>query len=262
MTHLHHRAGGARAAPEPLPAADDRTFLPFGTLEEAAFLNRPNRYLAWVERAGEAIKAHVPDPGRMRELLLPGRRVYVRDAGDAPNRSTRYDLVLVEYQAAAGDETPVLVSVDAQLPNRLVKMALHARRWDEFAGYDEVRAEVREGASRFDFVLTRGRERCIVEVKSVGMMRDGVGWFPDAVTARGRRHVEELAALRRTGTRAAVVFVAQRSDVRAIRPAPDIDLEFARALSTAVADGVETYGWRTAVSLAGIELESRVPVEV
>ena len=148
------------------------------------------------------------------------------------------------------------------VPAEILKAALQARIWHEFAGYDQVRAEVRYGKSRFDFVVARGDDTCIVEVKSVGLMRDGVGWFPDAVTARGRRHIEELAALRRAGTRTAVVFIAQRQDVSAIQPAADIDPAFAATLWHAVGEGLEVYGWRTAVTLDGIRLDTRVPVEV
>ena len=240
----------------------NEAFLSFGPLEKATFQCRPNRYLAWVERAGEPVKVHVPDPGRMRELLVPGAYVYIRRASGTSKRSTGYDLVLVEYQDAHANETPVLVSINTQLPNLLVKTALEARVWEEFAAYDQVRSEVRHGRSRFDFLVARGEDQCIVEVKSVEMMRGGIGWFPDAVTVRGRRHVEELAALRRAGTRTAVVLIAQRHDVSAIRPASDIDPAFASALSRAVADGVEAYGWRTVVSLVGIRLDTRVPVEV
>jgi len=229
--------------------------IPFGPLEEAIFLSRPNRFVAWVELVGgHVVKAHVGDPGRMVDLLVPGRRAYVRHV-PSTTRATEYDLMLVEYQG-------ILVSVNTLMPNRLAAAALRGRRWEEFATCNAVRAEARRGRSRFDFELADGTGgRVIVEVKSVGLMRDGIGWFPDAVTARGRRHVEELAALRREGTRTAIVFIAQRPDVEAIRSAADIDPAFAEALRRASADGVELYGWRCAVSRSGIRLDRRVPVE-
>ena len=233
----------------------------FGPLHEATFLERPNRYLALVECAGAVVEVHVPDPGRMKDLLVPGCAVHIRDAAGARTgtRRTKYDLVLAACQSTDGS---ILVSVNSLLPNRLVKEALESRRWSEFARYETVRPEVTHGSSRFDFELSSGDDRCFIEVKSVGMMRDGVGWFPDAVTARGRRHVEELTGMRQSGLRTAVVFVAQRSDVSAIRAADDIDPKFAAALAEAARAGVELIGWRTSVSLAGVSLVARVPVIV
>lgn len=236
-----------------MSAAFTGTAIPFGCLEPAAFQSRPNRYLAWVLLDGASVAAHVSDPGRMKELLVPGRQVYVRRVERISERKTVYDLVLVDYDG-------VLVSIDTLVPNRLVRQALQAGLFPAFKGYTAVRAEVRHGKSRFDFQLSGPPGDCVVEVKSVGWMRDGIGWFPDAVTARGARHMDELAKLRRKGTRTAVIFVAQRSDLREIRVDSEVDPEFARALRRAAEAGVEVYGWRCAVTLTGVRLDCEVPV--
>ncbi len=195
----------------------------------------------------------------MRELLFPGRRVWVAPASErAAPRTTQFTLALVESPAPSGGAAS-LVSVNTLIPNRLVAQALRACSLPQFHEYTDVRAEVPHGHSRFDFVLSAGEARCVVEVKSVNLVNGRCGLFPDAVSARATRHVQELAALRQRGTRAAALFVAQRDDVDEIRPAEEIDPEFSAAISQACADGVECYGYRCSVSLEGIRLAGEVP---
>ena len=240
--------------------ANDTDRIPLGELREATLIERPNRYLGIVDLDGERIQAHVPDPGRLPELLFRGARVYVRRADMAgKTRKTEFDLLLVDYQRSG-----TLVSIFTTLPNRLMRAALEARAMPEFAEYDIVRPEYRHGSSRFDFYLSGGDglPPCYVEVKSVSLMRDGIGWFPDAPTVRGARHVRELTELRREGHRAAVVFVAQRNDIASIRPEADTDPDFAAATASAQAEGVEFYAWNSDVSLAGVKLRARIPVEI
>lgn len=239
---------------------NDSDRIPLGDLMPATLIERPNRYLGIVDLDGEQIRAHVPDPGRLPELLFPGARVYVRRADmEGKTRKTEYDLLLVDYQRSG-----TLVSVLTTLPNRLMRAALEARAMPEFAEYDNVRPEYRHGSSRFDFYLSGGEDvrPCYVEVKSVSLMRDGIGWFPDAPTVRGARHVRELTELRREGHRAAVVFVAQRSDIERVRPEAETDPDFADATTSAQAGGVEFYAWNCDVSLAGVKLRARIPVEI
>jgi sugar fermentation stimulation protein A len=234
--------------------------IPLGDLREAVFRERPNRYLAVVDLDGKSVHAHVPDPGRLPELLVPGVRVFVRHVDTTGlKRKTEYDLLLVDYQNSG-----VLVSIYTGLPNRLIRTALEQRLMPELAGFDTVRHEVTHGRSRFDFRLSDGPGGgvCWVEVKSVSLMRDGTGFFPDAPTVRGRRHVEELTGLRHEGHRAAVIFVAQRGDISLVRPEVDTDPDLAAALRRARDAGVELYGWNCDVSVGGVRLNARIPVEV
>lgn len=198
------------------------------------------------------------DPGRLRELLLPEKRLWLRTA-DKPARKTRWTAVLVE--SPAGDE---LVSLDSTLPNRLVKRALEQRALDELAGWTFERAEVTMGRSRLDFLLSRQDGRnLVVEVKSVTLVQDGVGLFPDAVTDRGARHVSELAEIvSRPNWEAAVLFVLQRLDATEIRAARSIDPRFAQALATASETGVRILGRRCRVHLDRVELGPKVPARV
>ena len=196
----------------------------------------------------------------MRELLFPGRRVWVAPASErATPRTTQFTLALVESPAPSGGAAS-LVSVNTLIPNRLVAQALRACSLPQFHEYTDVRAEVPHGHSRFDFVLSAGEARCVVEVKSVNLVNGRCGLFPDAVSARATRHVQELAALRQRGTRAAALFVAQRDDIDEIRPAEEIDPAFASAMINAKGAGVDFFGFRCEVSLNGIRFGAPVPV--
>jgi sugar fermentation stimulation protein A len=246
-----------------------------GPLVETRFIERPNRFLLRCTppqqasslppgaagptpdpAAGPAgVEAHMADPGRLRELLLPGRRVWLRAAAPTATRRTRWTAVLVESPDGRG-----LVSVDTTLPNRLIHAALSAGALDEFSGWRLERHEVSIGASRIDFVLGQGARRLALEVKSVTLVENGIGLFPDAVTMRGARHVRELTRIvEEPGWEAAILFVLQRPDAYRIEAAAAIDPVFAAALAEAKAAGVRVLGRRCRVSLDHLSLGSPVP---
>jgi sugar fermentation stimulation protein A len=156
------------------------------------------------------------------------------------------------------------VSLDTTLPNRLVRAALEGRTMEEFQNWDLKRAEAAVGRSRLDFILARkDGGRLALEVKSVTLVREGIAFFPDAVTSRGARHVRELTELAgRPDWEAAVLFVLQRSDAEEIRAALDLDPTFARTLEEARKAGVRILGRRCRVGLDSIRLGPPVPVGV
>ena len=165
---------------------------------EARFIRRINRFAATVDLAGGETLVHVANSGRMRELLVTGRRVLLRPAaGD--HRKTAFDLAMVDLGHA-------LASADARLPNRLVHEALRDGRLPQFAEFDRVRPEVRYGESRLDLALCGPTGACYVETKSVTLVEGGAGLFPDAPTVRGRKHMVSLTRAVADGHRAAVVF--------------------------------------------------------
>jgi len=206
--------------------------------------------------------AHLADPGRLRELLVPGRRIWLRHV-PTPTRTTEWSAALVESPDGSG-----LISLDSTLPNRLIGRALERGALEELRGWRLERGEHTVGHSRFDFLLHRrrggrGPRPMLLEVKSVTLVEDRVGLFPDAVTARGARHVRELTALRRGGDWATtVLFVLQRPDADRIMPDAAIDPAFARALADARRAGVRLLGRRCLVDLKGLKLGPAVPVEV
>jgi sugar fermentation stimulation protein A len=212
---------------------------------------RENRFRARVLLADEPVAAHVPNSGRLRELLVPDARVWLAPAA-RPGRRTAYDLALVEHAGR-------LVSVDARLPNALFGEAL-AADWQACGRVLQVQREAPLGSSRLDYCLTGTAGRCWVEVKSVTLVRDGVAMFPDAPTARGVRHVRELQAAVAAGEAAAVVFVVQRDDAHAFRPYAENDPAFATALTQAAAAGVQVRAYRCRVATTGVWLDSEIPV--
>lgn len=223
-------------------------------LIEGAFVQRDNRFRATVEIDSRLTKAHVPNSGRLRELFIPGQPVLLAHV-PAPHRVTDYDLVMVQLD----DQ---LVSMDARLPSRLFQEAVEAGWLDAFIGYPQINPEVTFGESRLDFCLANGGERCYVEVKSVTLVEDGRGLFPDAPTLRGQRHVRELMDAVRQGHRAAVVFVIQRSDAVCFAPHVAADPDFARVLWAAQEAGVEVYAYTCVVSPDSIVIDRPVPVDV
>jgi sugar fermentation stimulation protein A len=220
----------------------------------ATFVKRDNRFRVTVQVEGHLVEAHLPNSGRLRELLLPGRRVLLA-AAQAPGRLTSYDLLMVDLEGT-------LVSIDARMPSRLLYNALQAGRLEEFAGYAEVRREVTYGQSRLDLALEGGPdgERCFIEAKSVTLVKDGVALFPDAPTQRGRRHLGELARARAEGHRAAVVFVVQRDDASRFSPDDEADPAFGQALREAAQAGVEIYAYKCRVSEGEVALNAPLPV--
>lgn len=217
------------------------------------FVRRDNRFRATVLVNGRIAAAHVPNSGRLGELLTPGRPVWLRTAGSG-TRKTAFDLKLV----ALGD---VLVSVDARLPNPLFAAAVRAGLLPQFP-YTQIQGEVTYGDSRLDFRLGDGEDACWVETKSVTLVENSTARFPDAPTERGRRHLQTLITLRQQGYRAAVVFVIQRPDATAFAPHETADPAFADALRAAAAAGVEVHAYICDVSTTCISLKTAVAVQL
>ena len=227
------------------------------TLVPAEFVHRDNRFRIQAAISGQSVAAHLPNSGRLGELLVPGRRIWLAraDQEHKPKRQTAYDVALVEYQGR-------LVSVDARVPERLVASALRHQQLDGFEAYTTVQQEVHLGASRLDFRMddAPAAPPCWLELKSVTLVEGGVARFPDAPTLRGKRHVHELITAVRAGDRAAVLFVVQRDDAERFTPHHAADAQFSQALEQAAKAGVEVLAWRCRVSLQSIQLEKTIPV--
>lgn len=220
---------------------------------EGRLVSRDNRFRATILVDGQEVWAHLPNSGRLGELLVAGRRVVLVERPGA-KRLTDYDLSVVRMDGR-------WVSVDARLPNDLVAEALGAGELAALADYTTVRREVTFGHSRLDFLLeAEGRRPCLVEVKSVTLVLDGLGCFPDAVTERGRRHLLELARAVAAGYRAAVIFVVQRDDATGLRPHDESDPAFGRTLREVSRCGVEVYAYSCRVAPGEVVLDAPLPV--
>mgnify|MGYP000787010301 FL=1 len=166
----------------------------YGKIVEGKFIDRPNRFIAHVEIAGKAETVHVKNTGRCRELLLPGAAVRLEQS-DNPARKTLYDLVAV-YKDRIG-----WINIDSQAPNKVVK------EWLEAQDYDVVRPEYTYGNSRIDFYLEKGEHKILMEVKGCTLEINGIGYFPDAPTERGVKHLRELAAARQEGYELSLIHI-------------------------------------------------------
>ncbi len=194
-------------------------------VREGVFLERPNRFIARVELEGELLTVHVKNTGRCRELLLPGARVLLTP-GQNPRRKTAFDLIGV-YKPGLG-----LVNIDSQAPNRVMAEWLAGR------GFQLIRPEYPYGASRLDFYMEKDGEAYLLEVKGCTLEINGVGYFPDAPTERGVRHLRELTAAAGSGYRCAVAFVIQMEGIREVRANTATHPAFGEALEAAKAAGV------------------------
>jgi sugar fermentation stimulation protein A len=205
-------------------------------LVAARFVARPNRFVVVAAlSSGRRVEAHLADPGRLKELLLPGAQLRLRPALRGSARKTRFSVSLVR----SSDAGRPWVSVNSALANRLAEELLVRGKLRGVGRGWSVRSEVPRGNSRFDFRLDQfSRPPLWVEVKSVTLVVDGVARFPDAPTARGRRHLEELTELTTAGERALVLFVVQREDAHSVVPHRTIDPRFAAALARAKRAGV------------------------
>lgn len=227
-------------------------FMIYENIIQGTFLERPNRFIAYVEVDGVKETVHVKNTGRCRELLVSGATVYLEKSNN-PERKTAYDLIAVQK----GDR---LINMDSQIPNKVVEEWLHTKQL--FHDLVLVRPETKYGKSRFDFYIETEKEKIFVEVKGVTLEEDGVVRFPDAPSERAVKHVEELIEACKEGYKAYILFVIQMKGVEYFTPNTDTHPEFAKALVRAVQAGVKILAYDCRVTKKSIELADRVEVRL
>lgn len=190
------------------------------------FHSRPNRFIAKVYIDGVLETVHVKNTGRCKELLLSGAEV-VLEVSDNPARKTKFDLIAV-YKEGLG-----LVNIDSQLCNKV------AGEWLTTQGYDFIKPEYTYGASRVDFYMEKGDEKYLMEVKGCTLEIDGIGYFPDAPTERGVKHLKELTTAVEHGFHCSVAFVIPMEGVTEVRANVATHVAFGEALEKAKNAGVE-----------------------
>lgn len=208
----------------------------------AKFHSRPNRFVAKVWLDGELETVHVKNTGRCKELLIPGADVILEKV-DKPERKTKYDLISV-YKEELG-----WVNIDSQAPNKVV------REWLEKQDYTYIKPEYTYGNSRVDFYMEKGKEKYLMEVKGCTLEIDGVGYFPDAPTQRGVKHLKELQKAAGEGYHCMAAFVIQMEGVSEVRPNTATHEEFAQALEEAKRDGVEILALKCKVNESELEIK-------
>lgn len=222
----------------------------------ATFIERPNRFLARVEINGKIVDAFVPNPGRMYELMIPGKQVYIRD-NPGSHRRTSFDMIGVHHDG-------VLISLDSNLPNRFIKYLLESNELEQFTGYSKVIPEPKAYNGRFDFLLEGEGTRTYIEVKSCTLVVNKRVLFPDAPTSRGARHMRHLAQALINGDvdDAAVIFVIQRPDAEIFSPHDGNDPQFGDALRMAHSQGVRIIPLITKVVDWNLKLLREIPYEL
>lgn len=219
-------------------------------------VRRYKRFLADIELSdGQIITAHCVNPGAMTGLADPGLPVFL-SKNDNPARKLKYSLELVQLPSG-------LVGINTMHPNRIVREALDERRIEPLAAYEKIRPEVKYGEkSRVDFLLTaHERPNCYLEVKNVHLCRNpGFAEFPDSVTKRGTRHLEELANMVAAGHRATMLYLVQRTDCTRFALASDIDPAYAEAFTKARQNGVEALCYACTITPEKIELSHPLPI--
>ena len=198
----------------------------YTNITRGSFIDRPNRFIAHVDVAGRTETVHVKNTGRCRELLLPGAEVWLTAPG-TEGRKTKYDLVAVRKGNG------MLINIDSQAPNAVVK------EWLEKQDFDALIPEYTYGGSRIDFCLHHGDEHILMEVKGCTLEIDGIGYFPDAPTDRGVKHLRELVKAAREGYRAVIAFAIQMDGITEVRPNVQTHPEFGTAFREAKETGVE-----------------------
>lgn len=220
---------------------------------------RYKRFLADVElESGEVVTAHCANPGSMLGLNMPGAKVWLSKS-DNPKRKLAYSWELLEVNLGAG---PALVGINTTHPNNIVSEAIEQGQIDQLTGYETLRREVKYGInSRIDILLeSPDKPKCYVEIKNVHLMREaGLAEFPDSVTKRGKKHLDELGDMVEQGHRAVMVFLVQRNDARHMTLARDIDPDYGQAYDRAAERGVETIVLATDVTLNEVLVSKPIP---
>ena len=219
-------------------------------IEKAVFLERPNRFIAYVERDGEKETVHVKNTGRCAELLVPGAQVYIQRSAN-PERKTKWDLIGVEK----GER---MINMDSQIPNRVVEEWI--REGNLVEGATLIRPETTFGSSRFDLYVEAEGRRIFIEVKGVTLEEKGVCRFPDAPSERAVKHLEELERAEREGYETYVFFVIQMKGAKYFTPNTDTHPAFAKALRKAAKNGVRVLAYDCVVTGDSIRIDSPVRV--
>jgi sugar fermentation stimulation protein A len=224
-------------------------------LTHGTLVKRYNRFLADVKLlSGEVVTAHCPNSGTMKECSQPGRPVYL-SFHDNPKRKLKYTWEMIKMPTS-------LVGVNTMVPNRLVKKSIEEGRVEELKGFENIKSEVKvPGGSRLDLLLTKGKdEKCFVEIKNCTLVKEGIAYFPDAVTTRGRKHLVELQHLVSKGTRCAMFFLVQRMDAKSFTTADHIDPAYGKEFRKAKNSGVQVIVYDVVMDLNKIILGKKIPL--
>ena len=215
-------------------------------------IKRYKRFLADIElKDGTIITAHCPNSGSMLGCNTPGSKVLISYHNN-PNRKYPYSWEMVKVDSG-------WVGINTMIPNKLVAESIEKGLIPELVDYEKLFTEIRVSQhSRLDLMLQRENELCYVEIKNVSLVQNGVALFPDAVTKRGAKHLQELITLKEQGNRAVIFFLIQRQDGESFKPADHIDPEYGKMLRNAFSKGVEILPYRAIVNPEEIRIDKKL----
>ena len=224
-------------------------------LTHGRLIKRYKRFLADVKLDdGKEATAHCTNSGSMKSCIEEGAEVYMTPVND-PNRKTKFTWEMIKINGS-------WVGINTNVPNRLAFEAIQNGEIKKLADYDRIKREVTFENSRFDIYAENSKEKLFVEVKNVTLKDGNYALFPDAVTKRGKKHLEGLIRVKEQGMRAAMLYVIQRTDVEIFAPARSIDPEYSKTLAKAYENGVEVIPVQAKVTPEGINISKELPFEL
>jgi sugar fermentation stimulation protein A len=226
-------------------------------LLSGVLIKRYKRFLADVKLdTGEEITVHCPNSGSMKGCAIEGSKVWL-STSDNLKRKYRHTWELAKVPGS-------IIGINTLVPNKLVKHSIENGLIEELSGYDRVKAEVKTSEhTRLDLLLEKDLgQKCYVEIKNCTLVEDGVAMFPDAVTTRGQKHLEELETLVASGHRGVIFYLIQRMDANVFKPADSIDKAYGEKLRKAVQNGVEIITRDVIIDTQLIRINNSIPVEL
>ena len=225
-------------------------------LIKGTLIKRYKRFKADVKLSnGHIVTAHCPNTGSMKSCSEPGRTVYL-SKHNRPERKLKYTWELIEMPTS-------LVGVNTGIPNRLVKKSIENDLIKELSDFTKIRSEVKYGEnSRIDILLENENEKIFIEVKNCTLLEKGICYFPDAVTSRGLKHLQELQRVVHQGNRAVMFYLIQRMDANRFEPASHIDPAYSEELKKAYRNGVEILAYDVNINTKGIAINKAIPFKL
>ncbi len=224
-------------------------------LLQGSLIKRYKRFFVDINYKNKIITAHCPNSGSMMGLLKKGNKIWF-SRSDNPNRKLKYTLEIIE-------EEKKMVGINTLLTNKIVLEALSQKRIKKLVKFNNIKTEVKfSDKTRFDFLISNNKEKCFLEVKNVTLSRkDKIAEFPDAITSRGTKHLNELIIAKQRGFKTYILYLIQREDCESFRIAKDIDEEYKIAFDKALKDGVKILCYDCKLSAEEIKLNNRINYE-
>lgn len=225
------------------------------TLIPGILLKRYKRFLADIQiKSGEIVTAHCTNSGSMKSCLEANAPVYISPAKN-PSRKTKFTWEMIYINDN-------WIGINTMIPNVIAYESIVQEKIKKISGYRKVVREVKFGDSRFDLFAEKENEKCFIEVKNVTLKEGRFARFPDAITTRGKKHLETLIEVRKNGIRAVMLYIIQRSDVEIFGPAWNIDPDYSQSLLKASQNGVEIITLRVKVSPTKIIIDKELPINL